>query len=86
MANIIDYAVRFVAGSIAGRLIATKPLYRHLRCLTRYSSLHKHVHAGTSSRRQAANGSLALEDINHGFDLLHDGAAIRLIVEFQSKF
>ena len=30
-------------------------------------------------------GRLALEDINHGFDLLHDGAAIRLIVEFPSK-
>ena len=27
-------------------------------------------------------GRMALEDINHGFDLLHDGKAIRQVVVF----
>lgn len=31
-------------------------------------------------------GRLALGDINHGFDLHHDGAAIRLMVEFPSNY
>jgi Zn-dependent alcohol dehydrogenase len=27
-------------------------------------------------------GKLKLEDINHGFDLLHEGKAVRQVIEF----
>ncbi|WP_408243125.1 MULTISPECIES: zinc-binding dehydrogenase [Paraburkholderia] len=52
------------------------------RDIPRYISIYMQGHLPVD---RLLTARLALEDINHGFDLLHDGAAIRLIVEFPSK-
>jgi alcohol dehydrogenase len=49
------------------------------RDIPRYLSMHMQ---GRLPVERLLTGRLALEDINHGFDLLHEGAALRQIVEF----
>jgi len=50
------------------------------RDIPRYIELYKQ---GRLPVDKLLTGRLKLEDINHGFDLLHEGKAIRQVVEFQ---
>jgi alcohol dehydrogenase len=49
------------------------------RDIPRYISMHLQ---GRLPVERLLTGRLALEEVNHGFDLLHEGAAIRQIVQF----
>ena len=57
-------------------------LHRHLRALARHPALRRPVPAGPPAGRQADDGPLKLDEINHGFDLLHEGKAVRQVVVF----
>ena len=52
------------------------------RDIPRYMSMYMQ---GRLPVDRLLTGRLTLEDINHGFDLLHEGAAIRLIIEFPTN-
>jgi alcohol dehydrogenase len=57
-------------------------LYRHLRADTRHSALRRPLPAGQAAVKRLMTGTLKLDDINEGFDLLHEGKAVRQVIVF----
>ena len=69
------------AGQPGGRgADAQGQLYRHRRALPRHSPLHPALPARPAAGRPADERDLDLDEINLGFDRLHDGSAIRQVV------
>ncbi|GLI23082.1 alcohol dehydrogenase [Xanthobacter flavus] len=65
---------RTVKGSYIGTCVP-------VRDVPRYIELYK---AGRLPVDRLMSGRIPLEDINEGFDRLHDGSVVRLVVDFQS--
>ena len=63
---------RTIKGSYIGTCVPS-------RDLPRYIDLYRH---GKLPVNRLMTGRLKLDDINHGFDLLHEGKAVRQVVTF----
>jgi alcohol dehydrogenase len=63
---------RTIKGSYIGTCVP-------LRDIPRYVALYR---GGRLPVNKLMTGTLALEDINRGFDLLHEGKAVRQVIVF----
>jgi len=63
---------RTVKGSYIGTCVP-------IRDIPRYVALYR---AGRLPVNKLLSGTISLDEINEGFDRLHDGSVVRLIVDF----